>query len=94
MRASAAFARPDGLARGAQAGVTGVAPPLGVALAPDLDRLTPVPGSDPLPSGAAAVVSAAVVVPAAAAVAQPAATWHGRVTPPWLPSVTPWAGGG
>ena len=90
MRAPAAFARPDGPARRAQAGVTGVAPPLGVALASDLDRLTPVPGSDPRPSGAAAVVSPA----AAAAVAQPARTWHGQVTPPRLPSVTPWAGGG
>jgi hypothetical protein len=88
MRAPAAFARPDGSARGAQAGVTAVASPLGLALASNLDRLTPVRGSDPEPSGAA------VVVPAAAAVSQPAPTWHGQVTPPRLPSVTPWAGGG
>ena len=93
MRTLAAFARPDGSARGAQAGVTGVAPPLGVAFASGLDRRTPVPGSDSQPSGAP-VVFAAVAVPAAAAVAQLAQTRHGQVTPPRLPSVTPWAGGG
>ncbi len=94
MRSSAALARPPGSARSAQAGFTALAARLGLALASDLDRLTVVPASDLAPSGAAPSVPVAVVAPVAAVVAQPAPTWHGQVTPPRLPSVTPWAGGG